>query len=211
MLEVAARSVSGSQHTYEDRILVDEKIGLFGVADGVTMSSRGSGGTAAELGIRLLKENFTGDVQAAIEKVHQIALEKRKEDYTIGETTLTAVTVKDRSLQAGNVGDSPAFLVRGNELQPLAQEDKSIDGYLTQMIGYPEKVQVHSTRVELKPWDVVLVASDGVGHVLHPPLVQQLLGRPNVSEVVDAIISAARSKRTGYDDDKSVIVLKLMP
>ena len=210
-MEVSARSVPGSQHPYEDRMLVDEKRGLFAVADGVTNSSHGSGAVAAELAIKLLKESFQDDVPAAIEKVHRAIFDRRKEDMTIGETTLTAVAVHDRTLQAGNVGDSPALLISGNELRSLAQEDKGLLGNITQVIGYPEAIEVHMTSVRLNNWDVVVVASDGVGHVLHAPLVQQLLGRPNVNDAADSIIAAAKAKRTGYDDDKSVILLKVLP
>jgi serine/threonine protein phosphatase PrpC len=208
LLQIAARSVPGSEHPYEDRVLVDEKMGLFAVADGVTNSSQGSGGAAADLALKLLQENFAGDVIAAIDTVHRIALARRGMDSAIGETTLTAVAVRGRSLQAGNVGDSPAYLVRGGRMQALFQEDKSPYGYITQVIGYPDSVQVHSRMVQLEDRDLVLVASDGIGHVLHPSLLHQLIGWRDVGEVADAMIEQARARRMVYNDDKSVIVLR---
>ena len=57
-LDVSSRSVRGSMHPYEDRVLVDEERGLFAVADGVTGSSQGSGAVAAELALELLREGF---------------------------------------------------------------------------------------------------------------------------------------------------------
>lgn len=210
MLKVAARSVPGSVHPYEDRILVDEKLGLFAVADGVTLSSQGSGAVAAELALSLLRENFSGDLTTAISKVHQVVLKRRKGDRTVGETTLTAVAVREGSLGVANVGDSPAYLVRAESMQSLTRADRSSYGYITQVIGYPETIQVHSAGLELEDRDTVIVASDGVEHVLHAPLVHGFVGRPEVNEVADAIIEEARVRMAAYDDDKSVIVLRIL-
>jgi serine/threonine protein phosphatase PrpC len=208
LLQVAARSVPGTEHPFEDRILVDEELGLFAVADGVTNSSQGSGAVAAELALNLLRENFAGDIVAAIGAVHRIATTKRGEDHTVGETTLTAVSVQGTGLQAGNVGDSPAYLVRGGKMQNLVDEDKSPFGYITQVIGYPETIRVHARRYQLEDQDMVVVASDGISHILYQSLVRQLVSRQEVGEVADAMIEEARARKVGYDDDKSVIVLK---
>jgi serine/threonine protein phosphatase PrpC len=197
-------------HPYEDRVLVDEKLGLFAVADGVTNSLQGSGGAAAELALNVLRESFSGDLVPAINKVHQIALARREEDKTIGETTLTAVAIHEESLQAANVGDSPAYLVKGKEMWSLIQEDKSPYGYITRTIGYPETVRVHSVHFQLEERDLVIVASDGVGHVLYPTLVGPLLDRTEANEITDAIICEAMVNAATYDDDKSVIVLRIV-
>jgi serine/threonine protein phosphatase PrpC len=191
-------------------VLVDERLGLFAIADGVTNSSQGSGGVAAELVISLLRENFSGDVVSAINKVHQVALTRREEDRTIGETTLTAVAIRGENLEAGNVGDSPAYLVKGGEMRSLIQEDKSPYGYITQVIGYPETIRVHSAHSHLEESDLVIVASDGVEHVLHPSFIGPLVNRAAASEIADAIIGEARVNPAPYDDDKSVIVLRLL-
>ena len=204
------RSVAGSEHPYEDRVLVDKERGLFAVADGVTRSSRGSGAVAAELALGLLREYYSGDIPSAIERVHRSARERREKDKTIGETTLTAVGVSDAEFQSGNVGDSPAYLVRRGEVVGLVQEDRGPWGNITQVIGAPERVNVHSRHLRLKDRDVVLVASDGVTHVLHPSLIDQFVLKGSVEEIADAIIEEAKSARTGYDDDKSVIVVRLM-
>ena len=63
MLEVVSRSEPGRGRVYEDRVLVDEGRGLFAVADGVTRSSQGTGAAAADLAVKLLSENFTGDLE----------------------------------------------------------------------------------------------------------------------------------------------------
>jgi serine/threonine protein phosphatase PrpC len=182
---------------------------LFAVADGVTLSSRGSGGAAADLALNLLRENFSGDVAAAITRVHQIAVRRRENDRTIGETTLTVAAIHGGRLQVGNVGDSPAYLLRKSKMQSLIQEDKSPYGYITQVIGYPETISVHSTNLQLEDRDVVIIASDGVEHVLHDPFIHQLLGKSKMSNAADAIVEEAEANVMGYDDDKSVIAVRV--
>ena len=209
MLEVASRSVRGSVHPYEDRILVDEKLGLFAVADGVTLSSQGSGATGAELALSLLHENFSGDLVAAISRLHETFVARMRTDRAVGETTLTAVAIHDEDLQAGNVGDSPAFHVRRGEIQRIAHADKSPDGYITQMIGYPETVSVHGVRLRLEEGDVLVVASDGVEHILAASFIREIAGIPSVGEMADAVIDEATARVADYDDDKSVIVLRI--
>ncbi len=65
VLDTHFKSVPGSTHVYEDRILVEEERKIYAAADGVTISSQGSGGVAAELALRLLKEVFSGDLSGS--------------------------------------------------------------------------------------------------------------------------------------------------
>lgn len=209
-LDVSSRSVRGSMHPYEDRVLVDEKRGLFAVADGVTGSSQGSGAVAAELALELLREDFAGDVVEAMREVHHTVYERRLNDRSVGETTLTAAAVKGDLLQVGNLGDSPAYLVRGGTMRSLITGDISPLGYITQVVGYPETVDVHTEKAQLQKGDLVIVASDGVGHVLHPSFIVPLAGEPSADRIAERIVEEARLTVTDYDDDKSVIVLRVL-
>jgi serine/threonine protein phosphatase PrpC len=207
LIEVASKSITGSAHPYEDRVLVDESKGLFAVADGVTYSSQGSGAFAAELALKLLKENFSGDLLQAIHELHQYIARRKTMDQRIGETTLTAASLKEEWLEVANVGDSPAYLVRGGVMQSLARKDEGPLGGITQVIGYPEIISVHTERVQLEQGDCAIIASDGVEHILHPQIIVPLVAALHASKIVDAIINEAESTEAGYDDDKSVIVL----
>ena len=209
-MDVSSRSVRGSVHPYEDRVLVDEERGLFAVADGVTGSSQGSGAVAAELALELLREGFAGDVVNAVREVHQTIYERRMNDRSIGETTLTAAVVKGDLLHVGNLGDSPAYLVRGGTMRGLVTDDISPLGYVTQVVGYPEVVNVHAQEARLQKGDLVIVASDGVGHVLHPSFIAPLAGESSADRIADRILGEARLTVSGYDDDKSVIVLRVL-
>jgi len=197
-------------HPYEDRILVDEKLDLFAVADGVTHSIRGSGAVAAELALRLLRDNFAGDVAEVMKKIHQKVIEKRENDSTIGETTLTVVSVRKNHLTVGNIGDSPAYLVHEGAMHAMFTSDTSPTGYITQVVGNPEKIRVHTEEARIQKGDMVIVASDGVGHVLHPSFIVPLTSGLSSVMVMERVIQEARLLVTGYDDDKSLVVLRVI-
>jgi len=208
-LDASSQSVSGTVHPYEDRVLVEENLGLFAVADGVTGSSQGSGAVAAELALELLQKYFTGDLVSAIERVHQTVVKERLNDRSIGETTLTALAIEAGRLEVGNLGDSPSYLVRDRTMRSLYTEDITPSGRITQVIGYPEIVHVHSMKVQLQPEDLLIVASDGVEHVLHPSFVDSLLGEASAHRIAERIVEQACLVPAGYDDDKSVVVLRM--
>lgn len=210
-LDASSKSIAGSVHPYEDRILVDERKRLYAIADGVTSSSQGSGGVAAKLAIELLKENFSGDIVEATRKTHERLNEMKLRDRSIGETTLTAASMREEWAEVVNVGDSPAYLVREDTFQQLFHEDKDGYGYITQVIGYPEEIEVHLKRVSLRTGDYLILSSDGVAHVLDRQTILPLV-RKSVSaeELVKEIVERAQTRSAGYDDDKSVIVLRIL-
>ncbi len=210
-LDTSSKSIAGSMHPYEDRILVDDRKLLYAVADGVTHSSQGSGAFAAKFAIELLQESFSGDVVEAARKTHERLNEMKVNDRSIGETTLTAACIREEWAEVVNVGDSPAYLARGETLQPLFHEDKDGYGYITQVIGYPEEIEVHLKRVSLRTGDYLILSTDGVAHVMDRQSILPLV-RKNVSAqmLVQEIVGRAQTRSTGYDDDKSVIVLRIL-
>jgi len=208
MLEVVSRSEPGQGRVYEDRVLVDEGRGLFAVADGVTQSSQGTGAAAADLAVRLLSENFESDLEKAMARVHEIAFARKKEDWSIGETTLTAMSVDEPRAEVCNIGNSPAILVQGADITNLYTNDTSLEGGLTQAVGLPQKINIHSTRFQLEGGNVVILASDGVEHALRPPLIYHFLMKVNAKEIADAIVEGAQTGGIRTDDDKTVIVLR---
>jgi serine/threonine protein phosphatase PrpC len=75
-------------------------------------------------------------------------------------------------------------------------------------VGYPETVRVHTQEARLQRGDLVIVASDGVGHVLNPSFLVPL-AKSTAQRIAEKIVEEARLRIAGYDDDKSVIALKI--
>jgi len=209
-VDVSSKSVQGTSHAYEDRVLLDEGRGLYAVADGVTNSSQGSGGVAAETALALLEELFAGDLAVAVDEVHGRMFELKKSDKTIGETTLTAAHLGEDAAEVVNVGDSPAYLLRNGELRVLTNPDKSDQGYITQVIGYPESISAHSAVVKLRRDDYLILASDGVAHVLDEGLIPIAAAAVYSSDLTEAIVERAKDTPVEYDDDKSVIAIRVL-
>jgi serine/threonine protein phosphatase PrpC len=210
-VETHFKSVPGSVHDYEDRVLADDERRIYAVADGVTISSQGSGAVAAELGLRLLKEVFSYDLSVAVTEVHNRLLSMKETDRTVGETTLTVAHLVGNGVEIVNVGDSPGYLLRDNDLLVLTHADRSELGYITQVLGYPEKIRVHSRTVGLKANDYLILASDGAAHVInHATLLPIVRAAPSSRELAEAIIERAEGTWVGYDDDKSVIVIRVL-
>lgn len=206
-----SKSIAGSVHPYEDRILVDEEKMLYAVADGVTLSSHGSGGVAAKFAIELLKENFSGDIVKAVKETHDRLNGMKLRDKSIGETTLTAACLREEWAEVVNVGDSPAYLAREDILLSLFHEDKDGYGHITQVIGYPEEIEIHHKRMPLRKGDYLILASDGVAHALNIPTITPLVKKEVSAEALAReIIETAQEQPIGYDDDKSVIVVKVL-
>lgn len=201
----------GSSHPYEDRVLVNDDKRLYAVADGVTMSSQGSGAIAAELALNLLSREFSSNLVKAIEAVHDSLVKMKISDKTIGETTLTAVHLTDERLEVANVGDSPAFLIRDEGLSQLTVEDKGFFGYLTQVLGYPSEIRVHHLEINIRSNDYVIVATDGLSHVLNNYVLTKL-ARTGLSakDFATSLMHTAENYPASYDDDKSVIIIKVL-
>ena len=73
-----------------------------------------------------------------------------------------------------------------------------------------DAIQVHIVEARLRRGDMVIVASDGVGHVLRPSFVVPLTKGLNSDSVVKEIIQEAQLKVNEYDDDKSMVVLRVV-
>jgi PPM family protein phosphatase len=137
----------------EDRILLDESLGLFVVADG--MGGHSHGEMAAELGISTMQHyvessrdrldvtwpfgyNFDISIDAnrlstAIQLANSQVWRQAEQapEYAGMGTTIAAVLIADGKFTVGNVGDSRVYLWRGASLQQLTVDDtwiKAISG-----------------------------------------------------------------------------------
>jgi protein phosphatase len=125
--------------TNEDRIFIDDKTGLYLVADG--MGGHQAGEVASSLVVETLRAHYGGGggagspeeaddhlsrdagrllqgIHCCNRVVHETA--KGRADYRGMGSTVAAVFFSQDTLVAANVGDSPIFLVRGGRIEQLA-------------------------------------------------------------------------------------------
>jgi protein phosphatase len=200
------RTVKGKDHfENEDSILIDEKLKLFAVADGV--SNPPGGGEASRKAVSYLKNFFKNDLKKAFVQTNEKICEERRKNFSIGYTTLTAAYIKN-NLNIASVGDSPAFIVRDDEIKLITVAD-NIPGThtLTQAIGEPY-ILPHFYELKLRNGDVVVLATDGLSNVLSEEEIFDIVKRfGKVERIANFLIAEANKKLIEYKDDKTVIVI----
>jgi serine/threonine protein phosphatase PrpC len=205
IIEADGKSIPGSAHPYQDRIFLNRERQVFLVADGVSRSSHGDGGLAAGLILGMVEEEVEkgADLSTAVIKANDHLVKRRGWDVRVGETTFTGCLIKDDVANIVNVGDSPAYLFRKASNVRLYTEDKDPRrGYLTQVIGHPN-ISAHSATIDLQPGDVIALMTDGINK-----LDVGAMARPwPVKKIVDMVMES--QSKLGYDDDKSIIVIRL--
>lgn len=206
-LDIGFKSVPGTDHAYEDRVLVDAARGLFAVADGITLSSKGSGGIAARLSTYMLADFFKGDLQEAMSMVNKTMSKLAEFDNYIGETTMTAACIKDGVLHVANVGDSPAYLFRAGNMKRIYAPDKSPGGGISQYVPCLGRIVIHKYQASLQPGDMLVIASDGVFNILNPKDIGSVEGL-RMEEAAERLVGLSQDRKQSYDDDKSIILAK---
>ncbi|MEM5772899.1 MAG: SpoIIE family protein phosphatase, partial [Candidatus Aenigmatarchaeota archaeon] len=169
------------------------------------------GKEASQKVLKYLKKFFEGDLKEAIEKANKAFVEEKAREFFEGYTTISAVYLKENSLEACNVGDSPIFLIREKRIENIAFIDKLLGtSTLTQAIG-EEFIKVHFLEKELKPGDMIMLATDGITDVLsEEEIVELLKNETKLERIVEKIIEEAEEKASFYQDDKTLILIKVV-
>jgi protein phosphatase len=175
-------------------------------------------------------EDLLADLKRAIEEANRVVFERSRShpDLSGMGTTCTAVIVRGDRAWIGHVGDSRAYLIRGDVIRQLTK-DHSLVAYLverreltqeqarkdprrnvvTRSVGPSEEVEVDTlvSDTTLRPGDTVLVCSDG----LHGPITDADLADVVASEdfltVSDRLVAEANDR--GGPDNITVIVVRM--
>lgn len=142
-----------------------------------------------------------------------------------GAATLSYLYFEGGGVQAVNVGDSPIYRLRGEELTRLSEPHTAAhikrlnnagpvlaadENLLVRFIGNPWAVRVpqaHTARHAVMPGDVYLVCSDGVSDVLDSASLKALLrgGGDRAQHIVRAAM------RAGSTDNLTAVTLLVQP
>lgn len=217
----------------EDRLITDEVLGLYGVADGVGGLPHGS--LAAEWALEqfqaCIPSPATGlDAEAlketvcAVNRLIYTEGQKLNPGFGIG-TTLTLGLLNRYTLKILHVGDSrcyvwrkgvltqatidhtiesdPRFAVRRREKPDLWAGQK---GALTRCLGQPDPLEVEFHRLDLLEGDRVLFCTDGLfRHSDEEELCIELGKRSSPEFTLENLIAVA-NKRGGSDNSTGVLL-----
>ncbi|HLK92455.1 MAG TPA: MFS transporter [Polyangia bacterium] len=204
---------------------------LLMVCDG--MGGAAAGEVAAALAVEttcrtLSRSRSDPDLVAALVAANAAIHEEsqRKSDERGMGTTATAALVRGQRLLVAQVGDSRAYLFRGNDLQRLTRDqslaasmveegvlspEKAKDfrrgNVILQALGVEETVSPVVTTLELRPHDVILLCSDGLhGQLDDEKILSILRDAADLSGRAQALIQAALD--AGAPDNVTVVLAR---
>ncbi len=236
VVRVGAFSATGLRPNNEDRYVVDPVHHLFLVADGMGGQEFGerASGMAAEIIPRVVQDSLAADgdvgqaVRKALAEANEAIIHAGRDQMAgrrMGTTAVVAVQKADQVYVAG-LGDSRAYLVRGNRVERLTEDHTVADalernGTLTheqasqspwrnvlyKFLGCAEM----SEGAEVKPFqpqagDRLVLASDGMtNYIDEPDLIKGACQRIPPQEWVEQLVQLALTR--GSRDNVTCVVV----
>ncbi len=223
----------------EDAYLMAAERGFFVVADG--MGGHAAGEVASEMATRLVAEGFTptrgmsddelmaqmvSSIRAANGAIFERTLQEH--DKRGMGTTVTVLALLPRRYLIGHVGDSRAYVLRGETLTQLTKDHSYVQEQVDAGRLTPEEARVHPyanviTRCvgssgdvvpdlyigTLEAGDVVLLASDGLTGMLEDDDLKEIIEHHDspLEARVDRLVEEAN--RRGGLDNITVVLVKI--
>jgi protein phosphatase len=208
---------------------------LLAVCDGV--GGRRAGEVASALALHVLSQEMEslgdgcprrGLFQCAVENVNRRVWEQGHSDPALEgmATTLTAAVVcRDRAIFA-HVGDSRAYVLRGDSMRQITRDQSFVasllsSGALTpaeaehspyrnvilQAIGRKKSVEVALDAIDLREGDVLLLCTDGLSEKVRPDEMANALSERPLGEAVERLIEEANAR--GGEDNVTVLAARI--
>ena len=215
----------------QDALVVDEKLMLFGVADGM---GGHNGGETASAGARdgmiaalMGKEPSLDALRDAVVQVNADLFRQQAEDEKLAGmgTTLSVIWMSGHFVYLGHVGDSRIYRFRDGELTQMTDDHSLVGelmraGYLTpeQAENHPNKnvilravgteagIDVDLAVEERKQGDLWLICSDGLHGMVKDEKMEAILAEHAPETAVRLLMDAALS--AGGRDNISVVLVK---
>ena len=200
---------------------------LLAVCDGV--GGRRAGEVASGLALEVLSEEMESlsptcpkrDLfRAAVEKVNARVWNEARSDSALEgmATTLTAAVVCQSRAIFAHVGDSRAYVLRGERIRQITRDQSFVQSLveagaireeetaqspyrnvILQAIGRKTRVEVALDAVELSAGDILLLCTDGLSDKVRPEEMAERLAAPGLREAVEGLIALA-NERGGQDN-----------
>jgi len=229
----------------EDSYFLDENLRIYVVADG--MGGHQAGEVASKLVVDTIKDlmnRYAGgntDTIWAIPKASKYSswlvsgileanrqvfrLSKSRKEFEGMGSTVSAVFVTKETLIAANVGDSPIYLIRNNEISLLSVPHTAMaefaalapagakalsDKYrhvITRAVGSKETVEPDFREIIPLLADIVVLCSDGLSDKATPEEIMKITLSNSPSEAGRMLVDLANER--GGEDNITLIVLKI--
>jgi protein phosphatase len=207
---------------------------LFAVADG--MGGAQAGEVASQLAAATLEAgdsdglDGTKRIDALIQEANRQIFDRASTDPTASGmgTTMTVALVEGMTVAIGHVGDSRAYLVRGEQMEQLTDDHSLVNELLksgklseaeaqahpqrsviTRAVGTDPDVDVDGFTIEAEEGDVFLICSDGLSDMVEDEEILELLhaNRDDLEKAVRALVAAAN--RGGGEDNITAVAFRI--
>jgi len=127
-------------------------------------------------------------------------------------TTLTVLVLRGHAWTLAHVGDTRAWLLRGDDDAQQLSQDHAFDhpdqrSRLTRAVGLDDRVHIDFMQGELQVGDVFVLTSDGVHGVLKRAKLSTLAREGDAQAAAEALVRAALA--AGSRDNASALVLRV--
>jgi serine/threonine protein phosphatase PrpC len=207
---------------------------LFAVADG--MGGAQAGEVASKLAASALEDGTTDEV-GGLERLSTLIQEANRRIYDRASTdpsasgmgtTMTVALVEGMSVMIGHVGDSRAYLVRGDSMEQLTEDHSLVNelvksgklseeeahihpqrSVITRAVGTDPDVDVDTFTIEAEEGDVFLLCSDGLTDMVEDVDILELIDRDrgDLEKAVRSLVQFANKE--GGDDNITAVAFRI--
>jgi PPM family protein phosphatase len=207
---------------------------LFAVADG--MGGAQAGEVASQLAASALEGgdsdglDGTDRIDALIQEANRRIYDRASSDPTASGmgTTMTVALVEGMTVAIGHVGDSRAYLVRGDRMEQLTEDHSLVNelvksgklseeeahahpqrSVITRAVGTDPDVDVDGFTIEAEEGDVFLICSDGLSDMVEDEEILELVyqHRDDLDKAVKTLVQAAN--RGGGEDNITAVAFRI--
>jgi protein phosphatase len=217
----------------EDSLLVEGRLSLYAVADG--MGGHQAGERASKMALEKLasvikKGEERADALAALREAAQaagasiFAAAQADEALHGMGTTLTSLWFQRGRAYLAHVGDSRAYLYRDGRVQQLSDDhswvseqvragmmteeeakESKFKHIITRSVGFEREVQVDSAAIPVQAGDCFVLCSDGLSNYLEGDELARLLQARFYRDVPRLLVDMANDR--GGDDNVTVVLV----
>jgi PPM family protein phosphatase len=209
---------------------------LFGIADG--MGGAQAGEIASRIAAAVLQDSPEGADGAGAERVVGLIQEANRRVYERSSadeavsgmgTTMTIALVEDPIVYIGHVGDSRAYLLRGDSLDQLTEDHSLVAelvrsgklspeeadthpqrSVITRALGTDPDVDVDTFAIEARPGDVFMLCSDGLTSMVDDETILTTVqqNRGDLERAAKALVDAAN--KGGGEDNITIVLFEVV-
>jgi PPM family protein phosphatase len=231
----------------EDSFLIDDELQLYVVADG--MGGHAGGGTASRIAVETIDKKLRDlragtpekagptnlqdsavpeTIRSAVEQACLAIFAKAQEDPELAGmgTTVISLMLDDAHAFFAHVGDSRAYLVRGDLIQQISEDHSLVNeqikagmitpeearhsryrNIITRSVGFEEEVQVDVMGLLAEVGDTFVLCSDGLANMLEDTEILEIVRSLPLAEIPGKLIEMANER--GGDDNITVVAVRV--